>query len=482
MRKTTKQFIQDAIKIHGTKYDYSLVQYVNNHIKVKIICPVHGVFEQTPINHLNKQGCKQCSNLNKQLSLDVFIQRASKIHNDKFNYSLVQYINTRTKVKIICPVHGVFEQTPNGHLKGRGCKQCALLKRKENRNHLRCTTKKFIQKAKHIHGTKYNYSLVQYIKSNTKVKIICPVHGVFEQTPGNHINNNNGCPECVSIYNISKDEIQLQEWLKQYIDIKCNDRTLIKPFELDIVIPSKKIAIEYNGLYWHSERQGKNKHYHLNKYNLCKEQGYRLIFIYENEWLAKQHIVKSIILNAIGIHKEKIHGRKCTIKDVSPKEARPFYDDNHIQGFHGGKHKGLYYKGNLVSLMSIDKRGELQRFVNKCNTIVHGAFSKLLKSFNINEIYTFADLRYFTGNVYKMNGFEYVYNVIPRYWYFKKMNVYHRRTFQKKQILRKFKNGELAYFNPDKTEYQNMLDNGYDRIWDCGNLKFEKTVKENNNG
>ncbi len=472
MKKLTEQkFIKKCIKIHGDKYSYKLVKYVNTYTKVKIVCPIHGIFEQTPNHHMNGQGCKQCGYKSikekQRYTTKHFIQKAKQIHDDKYDYSLVEYKNKETKVKIICPVHGVFEQIPNNHIRGSGCNKCGneLTKRKQTLD-----LSIIIFKAKQIHDNKYDYSLVEYIKKKNKIKIICPIHGEFEQRVENHLYGQ-GCPKCKHF--ISKNEIQLQQWLSKYIDIKCNDRTLIKPFELDIIIPNKKIAIEYNGLYWHSEQQGKDKHYHLNKYNLCKQQGYRLIQIWENEWLFKQNIVKSILLNAIGIHKEKIHGRKCIIKDVSVKEARPFYDNNHIQGFHGGKHKGLYYQNDLVSLMSIDKRGELQRFVNKCNTIVHGAFSKLLKSFNIDNIYTFADLRYFTGNVYQMNGFEYIYQIKPNYWYIKQMNVYHRRTFQKKNIQYKFENGVLQYFDSNKTEYENMLDNGYDRIWDCGNLKFE---------
>ncbi len=459
-----QKFIQKAKQIHGNKYSYDLVDYIDSKTKVKIICPVHGEFEQTPANHLRCE-CYKCSiqTIKHKLSktTEQFIINAWCKHGDKYNYSLVEYINNHTKVKIICPVHGEFEQTPINHLNGQRCPKCygTYLK----------NTNQFIKECNNNNDI---YKKVHYINNKTKIELICPIHGSYWQYPNDHQYKKCGCPKCNN--SISKPEQQLQKWLSKHIDIKINDRTLIKPFELDIIIPNKKIAIEYNGLYWHSEQQGKDKHYHLNKYNLCKQQGYRLIQIWENEWLTKQYIVKSILLNAIGIHQQKIHGRKCIIKNISPKEARPFYDDNHIQGFHGGKHKGLYYQGNLVSLMSIDKRGELQRFVNKCNTIVHGAFSKLLKSFNIDNIYTFADLRYFTGNVYQMNGFEYIYQIKPNYWYIKQMNVYHRRTFQKKNIQYKFENGVLQYFDSNKTEYENMLDNGYDRIWDCGNLKFEK--------
>ena len=466
---TTEDFIEKAISIHGDKYNYKLVDYKGWSTKVKIICPEHGVFEQTPHNHIKGQGCPKC-HPNHKKSTEEFIIDAYCKHGDKYNYKLVDYKGWSTKVKIICPEHGVFEQAPHNHIKGQGCPRCGRVKSTMSN---RIGVDEWVYRSNKIHENKYEYSHVKYKNIKDKVKIICPEHGIFEQEADSH-QRGVGCPKCFG--SISKQETELQEWLNEYIDIKTNNRTLIKPLELDIVIPEKRIAIEYNGLYWHSERQGKDIKYHLNKYNFCKEQGYRLIQIWENEWLSKQDIVKSILLNAIGINKRVIHGRKCVIKDVTPKDARVMYDNNHIQGFKGGQHKGLYYDDELISLMTIDARNELQRFVNKKYTKVHGSFSKLLKSF-INEgykdIYTFADLRFFTGNVYEKNGFKYDKILPPRYCYFKKIIVYHRRHFQKKNIERKYNKEELQYYDKNKTEYQNMLANGYDRIWDSGKMRYK---------
>jgi hypothetical protein len=183
----TESFIQKANKVHNFKYDYSLVEYVDSSTKVKIICPKHGVFEQTPSKHLIGQKCRKCAYDNKKLNVQDFIEKSNKIHNFKYDYSLVQYVNNSTKVKIICPEHGIFEQKPNSHLNGRGCAKCYG-------NEL-LTTKSFIQKANQVHNFKYDYSLVDYKNSKTKVKIICPEHGVFEQIPCNHIFGK-GCAEC----------------------------------------------------------------------------------------------------------------------------------------------------------------------------------------------------------------------------------------------------------------------------------------------
>lgn len=118
---TTEQFIVKAKQIHGDKYDYSLVEYVSTKTKVKIICPVHGIFEQTPDRHLQKRGCFRCYS-----SIDTFIKKAAKIHSDRYDYSLVTYINSQTKIKIVCHIHGVFEQEPNSHLCKRGCPKCKI--------------------------------------------------------------------------------------------------------------------------------------------------------------------------------------------------------------------------------------------------------------------------------------------------------------------------------------------------------------------
>jgi hypothetical protein len=117
-KRNTKQFIEDVKKVHSTKYDYSLVKYINNRTKVKIICPEHGIFEQRPYSHISGQGCPKCGGTFK-FTINDFIIKSKEIHGNKYDYSLVDYINTHTKVKIICKKHGIFEQQPNSHLNGR---------------------------------------------------------------------------------------------------------------------------------------------------------------------------------------------------------------------------------------------------------------------------------------------------------------------------------------------------------------------------
>jgi len=211
-RLTPEQFIEKAINVHGDTYNYSLVYYKNNATKVKIICPIHGTFEQIPNSHLKGQGCKKCAiikNNDKQRSTKgEFIKKAISVHGDKYDYSLVDYVNIRTKVKIICPEHGIFEQQPHSHLKCSGCSKCAIIK-------IRSTTQQFIEKAIGIHNNKYDYSLVDYKNTRTKVKIICPVHGIFEQTPHNHLSGQ-GCNKCAG-----KNDDKYGLYADRLLGVKC---------------------------------------------------------------------------------------------------------------------------------------------------------------------------------------------------------------------------------------------------------------------
>jgi hypothetical protein len=188
-KSTKEEFIRKAKEIHGDKFNYDKVNYVNGTTKVIITCPIHGDFLQTPSNHL-KGGCKKCADSNRdylRVSLDQFIDRANKKHKNKYDYSKVSYVNTTDKVIIGCPIHGDFEQEGNSHLLGVGCPKCAGVKK--------LTPIEFIQKAKEVHGDKFDYSNSNYKNSATKVEIICPIHGSFYQTPNSHLQGI-GCKKC----------------------------------------------------------------------------------------------------------------------------------------------------------------------------------------------------------------------------------------------------------------------------------------------
>lgn len=481
LRSNTQGFINKANKIHNNKYKYDKVDYIKSNLKVIITCLEHGDFLQAPNSHLNGNGCPKCSyiaNANKKIkNTEWFLNKANQVHGNKYIYDKVVYKKIKDKVIIICPKHGEFLQTPDDHLHGKGCKYCGIdssvIKKTKS-------SKDFIFIAKKIHNDFYNYDKVVYINTKSKITITCPIHGDFLQTPDDHLCGK-GCKFCTN--QISRPEQDICRFFtEQGIDYIQSDRSIIKPYELDIVIPQLKLAIEYCGLYWHSESRisssnriiSPNK-LHESKTYLAKQKGYQLLTIFEPEWLLKKDIIKSILLSKCNIYNIKLGARKCSLEQLDIKTAKAFFNTHHIQGFASGKHFGLFYEDELVSAITFIKyfnEVNLVRFVNKKHYLVHGAFSKLLKYYIKNYkpkiITTFADKRYFTGEVYKINGFKFLHDVNPSYYYFKTpTDLLHKRNFQHKNLKKFFEN-----YDPKLTEYQNCLNNGYDRIWDCGKIKY----------
>jgi len=184
----TNDFIKKAIKVHGEKYDYSNINYTNTKSKLEIICKEHGSFFQRADHHISGSGCRICSGSNTSTTSE-FIDKAIKVHGDKYDYSKVEYKNTDSKVYIICKKHGSFFQSPYNHLSGNGCSKCSGM--------YSPTTLEFISKAKaiEVHGDKYDYSLVKYTNASSKVKIICPEHGEFSQVANSHLSGH-GCLIC----------------------------------------------------------------------------------------------------------------------------------------------------------------------------------------------------------------------------------------------------------------------------------------------
>jgi len=215
-RKTTEQFIIESRTIHGNIYEYNHVKYVTAHKKVKINCPIHGIFEQMPNCHLHyKQGCPKCgvkkSHSKTTLTKDKFIVRACNIHGNKYDYSQIVYIDYNTPIEIICDCHGSFLQTPSVHLRGSGCSVCGYASNKIG-------TDEFIRRATQIHGTKYNYDLVEFERIDRKIKIVCPNHGLFLQQPQSHLITK-GCPQC-------SNEKKSGGFSNQYFVLYPEDKTL----------------------------------------------------------------------------------------------------------------------------------------------------------------------------------------------------------------------------------------------------------------
>lgn len=486
----TDTFIEKAKKVHGDRYDYSKTIYERNAKEVIIICPIHGEFIQKAGEHLNGRGCPKCgiekrNNTNRN-DINYVINKIKEHYGDDYIYDSIVYSGVHKKIKLVCKQHGEFEQYPSCLMSGKvGCPECAKEKKKHKIN---IKNKEiFINNALQIHGDKYDYSKVEYINSLKDVEIICPKHGSFWQTPSVHINDKCGCPECAKELTVSKDEKELQDFIKDMCnEVECNTRNILNENkELDIYVPDKKIAIEFDGLYWHNEKN-KPDDYHLNKTKQCNEKGIQLIHIFEDEWINKQNIVKSRIKNILGVTSNKIYARKCEVKEISYTDCKEFLDNNHIQGNSTSKYRyGLYYNNELISIMTFssprknlngkNENGtfELVRFCNKIDTTVVGGASKLLKHF-IREIkpmkiISYADKRWSNGNLYKTLGFKHIRDSRPSYFYVIGDKRHNRFEFRKDILV---KEG----YDANKTEHEIMLERNIYRIYDCGCMVYEMNV------
>lgn len=245
-KKTTEEFIQEARKVHGDKYDYSLVDYVNDRTDVEIICPKHGVFKQLPTHHLKKSGCRKCydelNSRRRTLDQTYFLKKAKEIHGDTFDYSKSIYKRMSSKIEIICRKHGSFWQAPHQHLQGHGCPKCTGQDR---------TTEDFIKLAKVIHGDRYDYSKSIYRGAKEKVLITCPKHGDFYQDAYLHLTGC-GCPDCKRSKGEEKIAAFLKEhnieFIKQYRFLNKNLLCRNKYIYVDFYLPNNSSIIEFNGL------------------------------------------------------------------------------------------------------------------------------------------------------------------------------------------------------------------------------------------
>ena len=310
MKYTTENFIEKARKIHGDKYDYSKVEYIDAYTEVKIICPIHGEFLQKPTVHINQKcGCRKCGyesvREKNSSSLDLFIEKARKIHGDKYDYSKVEYESNDKEVRIICPKHGEFLMKPSNHLNGNGCRKCSNEKLSKERM---LSTDKWIKKAIKIHGQRYDYTNTIYRGYDKKLTIICPIHGEFEQIAYDHIQGK-GCPKCRK----SKLEIEIGNFLEQKgIEYKDGIRPKFlskgkSHLSLDFYLPQYNAAIECQGKQhfeddtFYDNRKETIKERDTRKYELCKDNV--KLYYYSNfkvdNYLDKVYNDKEELLNAI---------------------------------------------------------------------------------------------------------------------------------------------------------------------------------------
>ena len=483
-RKSFENWKKDIEEIYGNKYLYLdfLPLEITRRTYLKVICPIHGEFHRTAGEILLGRGCPSCSK-EKRVSTKFLTKKADKIikanriHNNKYDYSLIteNKIIGYKKYKIICPVHGEFEQVFDEHLRGRGCQKCSIEK---SRNDPILD----INNAKLIHGNKYSYSFIPILSPivwKDKQKIICPVHGEFEQIWNNH-SRGYGCPKCVKSQ--SSFELLIIDYLKSFYnkEIICSYRPdFLKGKELDIFIPDENLAIEVNGLYWHSDKF-RDKWYHFDKWNLCSQNNITLLTFYTDDLsnLRKRNIIFSKISHYLK-NDTTVFARKCTLIPVEKNTAIDFCIDNHLEGFsipyRNSKYIGLSFNENLLMVAIYGEfynqgkksfEWKLQRICTKAGYTVVGGVNKISKYIK-NDIGIFIfQVTLDTGGSILSKPIK-KKDVSLRYWW---TNGHHRLSRNVCQAGILNKNDD---WDTNDTEDIYMRKKGYYKIYDTGIVSLE---------
>ena len=500
-KRTTEEFIKLAKEKHGDKYDYSLVEYKSKEDDVNIICKKHGVFSQKAALHLKGSGCRACSYEARgkmfRKKLDIFINEANLKHNNFYSYDKFEYINAHEPSTITCPIHGDFLMCPNYHLQGQGCNKCNqshlenelmsfLIKNNINFEYqkkfdwlgkqsldfylldynigIECQGKQHFGKG----GWSDNYDFNEIYKRDIKKYELCKNHDIKliyftkEKNVFNDLYNQDNTINSVNLmYNILDIKTNIDDLYSFFNKINNNNNISLFGYELN----------KFSELYV-------SNNYMLNITKEFNDMNKRAIHIFEDEWLNKKHIIKSILKSILHLSDNRIYARKCEIREVSSNDSKIFLVENHLQGNCSSKYRyGLYYNNELVSLMtfgclrknlgskSSEDTYELLRFCNKLNTNVIGGASKLfnyfIKEHNPSEIISYCDRRWSQGNMYNILGFELDHVSRPNYYYIINGKRENRFGFRKDILI---KQG----FDKNKTEHEIMLERKIYRIYDCG--------------
>ena len=523
---TTEKFIQKAREVHGDKYDYSKVVF--NGVRKKVCIISHnldkhgkeiGEFWQLPLEHLNGRGCERerrgikescweiriCPICHKEFKIRKKTKNITcseecrlkycKEHKEEINNKKSKTLKltfskktkeekriSREKAKETClKRYGVdsFSKTEVGReISSKNMKQYKRIRDEKYKNEVLIPKYEKICEEDNLEllrfrnrfdcdvkckqcGNVFNVKVLGYLTEETN-KNLCRICHPIEQING------------PTVFENTFEEFINELGVKYY----KNSRSIITPYEIDFYLPDYKLGFELDGLYWHSELY-KGKNYHLDKTEKCKENGVRLIHIFEDEWLYKKEIVKSRVKSILNLIENKIYARKCSIKNIDNETTKKFLEKNHIQGNTIFKYSfGLFYNEELISVMTFgclrknlgnknkENCYELLRFCNKINTNVVGGASKLLshfiKQYHPEEIISYADRRWSQGNVYEKLGFSYKHNSQPNYFYIVGDKRVNRFSFRKNILVKK-------YGCPiETTEREFCLSQKWYRIYDCG--------------
>ena len=489
-----QRLLAAAIAVHGGRYDYSRVAYLHSEQKVEIICPVHGSFFQYLNSHARGHGCDACARPLRARGKTAYAWDANRARIEKtlqqrclsIDLLLETPVKLHTPVTVTCQEHGPYAGSIFGLWKGQGCWKCYVARR-AGQGMRAVAAQTFIEKAKAKHGKSFDYSAVKYDKSSRKVEIVCPKHGPFRMSPNNHLKGE-VCPTCAK--QMSAAEKRLFEFvLAACPDAKTRVRGVVERYELDIYVPSKALAIEYNGIFWHSVKVNPDRQHLAKKQRAAQEVGIRLIHVLESEFEHKEALVYRMISHALGASVgARVFARKCVVSLGEPSEYKGFFDANHHQGFalRGGKVYALkMLDGTPVAALHVappkfygdakDRaHGVLEVVRYATSAVVVGGLTRLLaaviKHAGPERLVSYVDNRWFTGRAYKAAGFEKVGDGTPGMMVFdKRLHPKHRAALTKPRLRQVL--GEC--FDVTKTQIELAAMAGYHVLFDCGSSKYE---------
>ena len=501
-------------KIKQTKLEkYGDENYTNRN-KSKQTCldkyGVDNISKVTSVKNLKKETNIKNWGVDNVFQSDTIKERISKVIMSKYGVDkYIKSVDFENKYKIFCNGMGIDHYSKSDEFKDKFAKTC-LLKWGLKTNLLSIETQ---EKTKITNVSRYGFDHVMKNKDISLLNTKSLIEGrseyfselgyefidydydkqlyTLKKIECDHqfkINydlfrsrikySNSSCQICYPKNELSSiKEVELYNFIKSLSETAIsNCRDYIDGKEIDIYLPDHKIGVEFNGLYWHSDIF-KDKNYHYNKTKMCQESNISLMHVWEDDWLHRQDIIKSIIKNKLGLVQNKIYGRKCQIEKITNIESNKFLDMNHIQGgTNASICLSLKYNDEIVSVITFGKRRlngtmnlELIRFCNKIDTSVIGAASKLFKHFIRNykydSIISYSDQSIFDGALYKMLGFNNDGETSLNYYWTDLKKRYHRFNFNKKRLIK------MGY-DPNKTEDEIMKSIGYYKIWSCGQIRW----------
>lgn len=486
-----KNFLKKHLSLIDKKFSGKL-KFIGPYISSKDYalykCSKHGEIRMLPEHvEYNKHPCPKCAIENadrSKLSHNEYVKRIDKKYNGIIRV-LGKYSTYKIEIKHECTKHGFFYKTPERMLfSAFGCIKCAD-EFKQTGAGQRKTHKQLLRELKQVHGKYYPIPLETYINATTKIKWQCRYKHKWITIPDSVLAGH-GCPICNKHKPTSTQENELYKWVKRYFkDAIQSERSILGGKEIDIYIPSKKIGIEYNGLYWHSDLHKPNN-FHYKKFKTCQDNGVKLIHIYEDDWCLNNKVVKKTLKHIFGITEKRLYARSLKLKKTTNIQlVKDFYNRTHMQGNpNRGVSYALFDDKELVACMTFSNvqsvRGktnknafELIRFATKYSIV--GGASKLFSRFikdnpKLESIISYSDNDLFDGSLYMILGFDLVDET--RYDYkvvlpntLKRLHKSNVRLIRLQKLL-----GDK--FNPNESEKQNCIRNNILRIFDSGKKKW----------